>query len=99
MGEKIRVRVARSYFGYNGERYSKDDELDVHPGALEMHPNTLERVEDSNTDSTNGSEGYNRDELEDMEYSELSDLAQESNDESIHGRSSRDNIIDALAEG
>jgi len=43
----VSVRVARSRFGYNGETYREGDVLEVHEGALESHPNTLERVEDA----------------------------------------------------
>lgn len=47
MSDKIPVRVAGSYFGYNGERYGRGDTLEVHPRALEKHPSTLERVDEA----------------------------------------------------
>ncbi|WEL29857.1 hypothetical protein [Haloferax volcanii] len=43
----VRVRVAGSQFRYDREQYIEGDELEVHEGALEKHPRTLERVEDA----------------------------------------------------
>lgn len=101
-----RVRVESGPFVYNGEQYRDGDELEVADSTLEHYPYSLEVTESGSDESANADEsdteetgnGYTRDELEDLEYDELSDLAMESDDESINGRSSREDIIDALAE-
>lgn len=45
-----RVRVVRREFRYDREHYTRGDELEVHEGALEKHPRTLERVEEVSND-------------------------------------------------
>lgn len=42
----VTVRVVRGEFRYDREHYERGDELEVHEGALEKHPQTLERVGD-----------------------------------------------------
>ncbi|WP_135535379.1 hypothetical protein [Halostella pelagica] len=42
----VTVRIVRGEFRYDREHYERGDELEVHEGALEKHPRTLERVEE-----------------------------------------------------
>lgn len=41
----VLARVVSGEFRYDREQYTSGDELEVHEGAIEKHPNTLERVE------------------------------------------------------
>lgn len=94
MSDEIRVRVAGRSFSYRGESYDHDDELTVGESTLEQHPNTLEVTEDGSGETD---DGYTRDELESMDWSDLRQMAVESEREDINGRSSKADIVEALA--
>lgn len=102
----VRVRVVGSSFIAAGERYVRDDELTVDDAIADRHPNTLDRIDssDGDTDTTEAEtadvteSGYSRGELEAMDYQELRDLATDADNPDINGRSSRDDIVDALAD-
>lgn len=109
MAEDIQVRVEGRDFSYRGETYDTGEELSVDEDTAENHPSTLERVdetENGSAESENAEEnesaetenGYSRDELEDMDRSDLQRLATDADTDEINGRSSNEDIIDELAE-
>lgn len=65
----VTVRVTRGEFRYDREHYERGDELEVHEGALEKHPRTLERVEED--------EGVQESEAADEDDAEQADVDEE----------------------
>lgn len=111
MTDDIRVRVAGRSFGYGGETYTNGDELEVDEETLENHPRTLEPLQSPSTESVDENDGddegegdaedvesYGREDLEEMEYEELQALASEADTDAVDGRSSREDIVEALAD-
>lgn len=106
MADEVRVRVDGRSFGYRGETYTRGDELTVDESTIENHPRTLERVDAEDTDETEDTDAsdeeepasYDRDELEGMEYEDLQTLASEADTDAVDGRSSRDDIVEALSD-
>lgn len=73
MTDTITVRVIRSMFGHGREIYRRGDTLEVGRTVLEKHPNTLEQVDQANTevsaadeakDSAEADDGVTVDELD-----------------------------------
>jgi len=52
--DTVSVRVANGSIRYDRELYEEGDELEVHEGALESHPRTLERVDEGGQDDSDG---------------------------------------------
>lgn len=111
--DDVPVRVAGRSFGYDGETYTNGDELEVDEATLENHPRTLEALQSPSTESVDDTasagddedegdaedvESYDREELEDMEYSDLQSLAAESDHPDVDGRSSQEDIVEALSD-
>lgn len=107
MSDTVSVRVAGRAFSYEGENYEQGDELEVEERFTEFHPNTLEVIESGSAESEDVEEdvaddpdesGYSREELEEMDRSELQQLASNADTDEISGRSGNQAIIDYFAD-
>ena len=68
MADDVRVRVAGRSFGYQGETYEHDEELEVSESTAEKHPRTLEVIESGSSEGETSEESVEGATESDYEY-------------------------------